>query len=141
MKLSDIYNAILAKVNTLTGETYILDRDPQKNFSEDRSGVYRFLRPTAIEKERRTQMTPETRITVQVGIIRLSDKAADMTAAEDELDALVNALLRTAQIGENLIVYAASTEPASGQYIETEALDSEVPFIQATANLAIRGYY
>ena len=141
MTLSDIYNAILAKVNTLTGQTYILDRNPQKNFSEGQSGVYRFLKPSGVEKERRSQGTPESRITVQVGILQLSDKAADMAAAEDELDALTTSLLRTAQIGDNLIVYAAATEPASGQYLDSEALDAEVPFVEATANLAIRGYY
>lgn len=141
MTLSDIYNAILAKVNTLTGQTYVLDRNPQKNFSEGHAGTYRFLKPASVEKERRSQGVPESRITVQVGIMQMSSKESDMSAAEDELDALINSLLRTAQIGDNLIVYAASTEPASGQYLDADALDAEVPFIEATANIAMRGYY
>lgn len=141
MKLSDIYTTILSAVTTTTGHSYTLDRAPQVNFSDGYSGTYRYLRPSRITKERRSQGAPETVVEMEVGILSLKPGQDDITAAEDELDTLLNTLLRTGQIAPNIIVYAASTMPTNTQYLTEEGLDAEVPVLAATATIAIRGYY
>ena len=141
MKLSDIYSTILASVNTITEQTYVIDRAPQVNFSDGYSGTYRYIRPSRITKERRSQGAPETVVEVEVGILAIKPSQDDITAAEDELDSLLNSLLRTGQIAPNIIVYAASTAPTNTQYLAEEGLDAEVPVLACTATIAIRGYY
>lgn len=141
MKLSDIYNIIKAKVDELTGHLYLIDRSPQVNFSDGRRGPYRYIRPARIAKERRSQGTPETTIEVEVGILSMAAKDADIAAAEDELDGLLNSLLRLGQIAPNVLIFAANTNPTQEQYLSTEGLDAEVPVIEAVATIAIRGYY
>lgn len=141
MTLSDIYRAIQTKVNTLTGQTYVLTRNPQQNFSEGTSGVYRYLQPTGVSKERRSQGAPETIVQVKVGILQVSGKEADISSAEDEIDSMLNAILRSAQVGDNLIVYASQTAPVGEHYLDADGLDAEVPVLEATATIAIRAYY
>lgn len=141
MKLSDIYATILSTVCSLTGETYVLDRSPQQNFSDGYKGTYRYIKPALISKERRSQGVPETIINVEVGILSLDADDTNLTAAEDELDGLLNTLLRRAQIADNLLIYAAQTSPAQEQYLTSEGLDSEIRVCEAIATISIRGYY
>ena len=139
--VTDIYNAILSTVNTITGQTYVLDRAPQKNFSDGFSGCYRYLRPTTIQKERRSQGAPETIVTMEVGILSLDATESSIEAVEDELDLLLNSLLRIGQIEQNVLVYAADCTPTAAQYLAEEGLNAEIQVVAARANISVRGYY
>ena len=141
MKLSEIYTLLKAAIEEITGQTYVFDRAPAVNFSEGYSGTYRYIRPASIVKERRSQGTPETRINMQIGILAFHPTATDIDAAEDELDGLLTRLLRRAQIADNVLIYAAETNPTNNQIIAQEGLDSEVQVLGAVATIALRAYY
>ena len=141
MKLSDIYFTLIEYISDVTGKSYVLNRAPQVNFSDGFSGVYRYVRPSRITKERRSQGAPETVVEMEVGLLALKPNETTIQDAEDELDGLLNALLRTGQIAPNIIVYAASCAPVNPTYTSDEGLSAEVPVLIAQANVAIRGYY
>lgn len=142
MTLSTIYETIVSTVSSLTSQTYVLDRSPQKNFSEGFAGVYRYVRPAGVRKERITHGAPLTVITVEVGILALLRATpALMTEFEEEIDSLLNGLLSRAQLADNLIVSAADTQPSQEQILSTEGLDAEVQVVEAIANITIRGFY
>lgn len=139
--ISDIYNALYTTISTITGQSYVFDRAPQVNFSEGYSGAYRYYRPSRVTKERRSQGTPETVISFDLGIIQLKPSEVEITAAEDELDILLNSLLRIGQIEDNVLVYAAETRPTNMTYTSEEGLGAEVPVLIAQATISVRGYY
>lgn len=141
MKLTDIYTTLQTNIQTITGQTYVIDRAPQPNFSEGRSGVYRFIRPSSISKTRRTHGAPETIINCEVGIVALKPSSDLIDSAEDELDNLLNTLLRLDELAPNLIIYAAETRPTSEQIVNADGLDSEYKVLEAQATISIRGYY
>ena len=139
--ISDIYNALYTTISTITGQSYVFDRSPQVNFSEGQSGVYRYYRPSRIAKERRSQGTPETVVEFEVGILSLKPSEVEITSAEDELDGLLQSLLRIGQIADNVLVYAANTAPTNTQYVSDEGLSAEVPVLACVATIAVRAYY
>ena len=139
--ISDIYNAVYTTILTVTGQSYVFDRAPQINFSEGQSGFYRYYRPSGVSKARRSQGTPETIVSFEVGIVALKPSEQEISAAEDELDGLLQSLLRIGQIEDNVLVYATETRPTNTQYVNDSALDNEIPVLSAVATISVRAYY
>lgn len=141
MTLTEIYAIVKLKADTITGQSYVIDRAPSVNFSEEYSGVYRFIRPAGVNKERTTRGKVQTTLNIEVGILSTGQASTNIDSIEDEIDGLLNAILGEAQIAPNLIVYAAECRPTSEQIINSEGLEAEVPVIEATATIGIRAFY